>query len=33
MTATREMVSNDRSKFDFKDEIVYLRETKRGLSR
>jgi len=33
MTATREMVSNDRSKFDFKDEIVYLAETKRGLTR
>ncbi len=33
MIATREMVSNDRSKFDFRDEIVYLRETKRGLSR
>jgi Fe-S cluster assembly protein SufB len=33
MTATRDMVSNDRSRFDFKDEIVYLAETKRGLSR
>ncbi len=33
MTATRELVSNDRSKFDFKDEIVYLAETKRGLTR
>ena len=33
MTVLREQVSNDRSKFDFKDEIVYLRETKRGLSR
>ncbi len=33
MTATRELVNNDRSKFDFKDEIVYLAETKRGLSR
>ncbi len=33
MTATREMVDNDRSKYDFKDEIVYLAETKRGLSR
>ncbi|HET7676441.1 MAG TPA: Fe-S cluster assembly protein SufB [Candidatus Limnocylindrales bacterium] len=29
----REIVANDRSKFDFKDEIVYLRETKRGLTR
>ena len=33
MTATRELVDNDRSKFDFKDEIVYLAETKRGLTR
>ena len=33
MTVLREQVSNDRSRFDFKDEIVYLRETKRGLSR
>jgi Fe-S cluster assembly protein SufB len=33
MTVLREQVSNDRSKFDFKDEIVYLKETKRGLSR
>ena len=33
MTATREMVSNDRSKFDFRDEIIYLAETKRGLTR
>ncbi|MGC8634786.1 MAG: Fe-S cluster assembly protein SufB [Candidatus Limnocylindrales bacterium] len=33
MTVLREQVSNDRSKFDFKDEIVYLRETKRGLTR
>ncbi len=33
MTVLREQVSNDRSKFDFKDEIVYLAETKRGLSR
>ena len=28
----REMVDNDRSRFDFKDEIVYLTETKRGLT-
>ncbi|MBA2255136.1 MAG: Fe-S cluster assembly protein SufB [Chloroflexi bacterium] len=27
------MVANDRSRFDFKDEIVYLTETKRGLTR
>jgi Fe-S cluster assembly protein SufB len=34
MTLTqREMVGNDRSRFDFKDEIVYLTETKRGLTR
>jgi Fe-S cluster assembly protein SufB len=33
MTVTPEVVSNDRSKYDFKDEIVYLAETKRGLSR
>jgi Fe-S cluster assembly protein SufB len=29
----REMVDNDRSKFDFKDELVYLHEAKRGLTR
>jgi Fe-S cluster assembly protein SufB len=29
----RQMVDNDRSRFDFKDEIVYLQETKRGLTR
>jgi Fe-S cluster assembly protein SufB len=34
MTLTqRELVENDRSRFDFKDEIVYLTETKRGLTR
>ncbi|CAN5488036.1 Fe-S cluster assembly protein SufB [soil metagenome] len=34
MTLTqRELVANDRSRFDFKDEIVYLTETKRGLTR
>jgi Fe-S cluster assembly protein SufB len=34
MTLTqRQSVDNDRSKFDFKDEIVYLTETKRGLTR
>jgi Fe-S cluster assembly protein SufB len=29
----RQIVDNDRSKFDFKDELVYLHEAKRGLSR
>jgi Fe-S cluster assembly protein SufB len=29
----RQMVDNDRSRFDFKDEIVYLTESKRGLTR
>jgi Fe-S cluster assembly protein SufB len=29
----RQMVDNDRSRFDFKDNIVYLTETKRGLTR
>jgi Fe-S cluster assembly protein SufB len=34
MTLTqRQMVDNDRSRFDFKDEIVYLHEAKRGLTR
>src|SRR5437667_1422332 len=34
MTLTRrQMVDNDRSRFDFKDDIVYLKETKRGLTR
>jgi Fe-S cluster assembly protein SufB len=34
MTLTqRQQVDNDRSRFDFKDEIVYLTETKRGLTR
>ena len=33
MTLTqRQQVDNDRSRFDFKDEIVYLTETKRGLT-
>jgi Fe-S cluster assembly protein SufB len=33
MTLTqRQLVENDRSRFDFKDEIVYLTETKRGLT-
>jgi Fe-S cluster assembly protein SufB len=29
----RQQVENDRTRFDFKDDIVYLTETKRGLSR
>jgi Fe-S cluster assembly protein SufB len=29
----RQTVDNDRSRFDFKDEIVYLKEAKRGLTR
>jgi Fe-S cluster assembly protein SufB len=29
----RQLVENDRSKFDFKDELVYLHEAKRGLTR
>ena len=34
MTLTqRQMVDNDRSRFDFKDEIIYLHEAKRGLTR
>ncbi len=34
MTLTqRQQVENDRSRFDFKDEIVYLTQTKRGLTR
>jgi Fe-S cluster assembly protein SufB len=34
MTLTRrEQVANDRTKFDFHDDIVYLSQTKRGLSR
>jgi len=34
MTLTqRQLVDNDRSKFDFKDELVYLHEAKRGLTR
>ncbi len=34
MTLTqRQQVDNDRSRFDFKDEIIYLTETKRGLTR
>jgi Fe-S cluster assembly protein SufB len=33
MAATREIVSQDYSKFDFRDDLVYLKETKRGLTR
>jgi len=33
MAATRELVSQDYSKFDFRDDLVYLKETKRGLTR
>jgi Fe-S cluster assembly scaffold protein SufB len=33
MAVTKPTVDNDRSKFDFKDDIVYLTETKRGLKR
>jgi Fe-S cluster assembly protein SufB len=33
MAVSPELVSNDRSQFDFKDDIAYLRETRRGLSR
>src|SRR5438128_210224 len=33
MTTTRELVRDERDKFAFHDDIVYLRETKRGLTR
>ncbi len=33
MTATRQIVSDQRDQFAFHDDIVYLRETKRGLTR
>jgi Fe-S cluster assembly protein SufB len=33
MTATREIVTDQRDKFAFHDDIAYLRETKRGLTR
>ena len=33
MTATREIVTDQRDQFAFHDDIAYLRETKRGLSR
>jgi Fe-S cluster assembly protein SufB len=33
MTAAREIAPDNRSQFDFRDDIAYLKETKRGLSR
>ena len=33
MTATREIVTDKRDEFAFHDDIAYLRETKRGLTR
>ena len=33
MTATRELVTDRRDEYAFHDDIVYLRETKRGLTR
>jgi Fe-S cluster assembly protein SufB len=33
MAATREIISQDYSKFDFRDDLIYLKETKRGLTR
>ena len=33
MTATREIVTDRRDQYAFHDDIVYLAETKRGLSR
>ncbi len=33
MAVKKPVVDNDRSKFDFKDDIVYLQQTKRGLTR
>ena len=30
MTSTRDLVRDERDKFAFHDDIVYLRETKRG---
>ncbi|CAN5452427.1 Fe-S cluster assembly protein SufB [soil metagenome] len=33
MTATRDIVTDQRDQFAFHDDIVYLRETKRGLTR
>ncbi|HEY6570073.1 MAG TPA: hypothetical protein VIZ22_07285, partial [Candidatus Limnocylindrales bacterium] len=33
MTSTRDLVRDERDQFAFHDDIVYLRETKRGLTR
>src|SRR4029077_1501275 len=33
MTATREIVTDQREQFAFHDDIAYLKETKRGLTR
>jgi Fe-S cluster assembly protein SufB len=33
MTATRELVTDKRAEYAFHDDIVYLTETKRGLTR
>src|SRR6478736_9254118 len=33
MTATRDLVADQREQFAFHDDITYLRETKRGLTR
>ena len=33
MTATRDIVTDKREQFAFHDDIAYLRETKRGLTR
>ena len=33
MTATRDLVADQREQFAFHDDIAYLRETKRGLTR
>ncbi len=33
MTTTRDLVKDERDQFAFHDDIVYLRETKRGLTR
>ena len=33
MTATREIVTDKREQFAFHDDIAYLAETKRGLTR
>ena len=33
MTSTRDLVKDERDQFAFHDDIVYLKETKRGLTR